>query len=59
MKTAKDPFEFLENLTLAELLDQKDNEEAKLAEILEAKQKAEYAITRLNNELFFRNARVK
>jgi hypothetical protein len=54
MKTAKDGFEFLESLTLAELMDQIDNEEAKLAELLERKQLIEYRITRFRNESFFR-----
>jgi hypothetical protein len=54
MKKVKDGFEFLESLTLAELLDQIDNEEAKLAELLERKQLIEYRITRFRNETYFR-----
>jgi hypothetical protein len=54
MKTAKDAFEYLESLTLAELLDEIDNEEAKLAELLERKQLIEYRITRFRNETHLR-----
>lgn len=54
MKNTKDAFEFLESLTLAELMDEIDNEEAKLAELLERKQLIEYRITRFRNESFFR-----
>jgi hypothetical protein len=54
MKIAKDAFEYLESLTLAELLDEIDNEEAKLAELLERKQLIEYRITRFKNDLYFR-----